>query len=102
MADNKTKWDEVDKTLSETLIEQAQALEKWDEVKTFATEMENLVSEYSELIDSVSTVFTVVGFVWNIYSNIEKAKEDAAQREDMVKKITQAGVSWPLIADQGL
>mgnify|MGYP001583605859 CR=1 FL=1 len=88
-----------DKTLSETIIDSTAALQKWDEIKPFATGMASLVDEYSEIIDGVGSVFTVVGFVWNIYSNMEKAKENAAQQQAMVLQITQAGASWLLIAN---
>lgn len=88
-----------DETLSETIINSAAALQKWKEIEPFTTEMTSLVNEYSEIIDGVGNVFAVVGFVWNIYSNMEKAKEDAAQQQPMVLQIQRAGASWLLIAN---
>jgi hypothetical protein len=52
-----------DKTLSESIIVSAQALEQWGLVEPYATGVTSLVKEYSEIIDGVGGVFTVVGFV---------------------------------------
>jgi adenylyl- and sulfurtransferase ThiI len=84
MADN-------DKKLSEKIIRTADALQNWDLVKPYAKEVTSLIKEYSEIIDGVGSVFSVVGFVWSIYSNMEKAKDTAAEQQAMVEQITQAG-----------
>ncbi|KAK5788095.1 hypothetical protein VI817_009053 [Penicillium citrinum] len=73
-----------EKTLSETIISMNEALEKWNSMKPVVDEVDSIVKEYGELIDSVGKVFTVVGFVWDIYSNMEKAKEDAARLQNMI------------------
>lgn len=80
-----------EKTLSETIISMNEALEKWNSMKPVVDEVNSIVKEYGELIDSVGKVFTVVGFVWDIYSNMEKAKEDAARLQNMIQQITSAG-----------
>jgi hypothetical protein len=86
-----------DKTLSEKLLDSATALGKWKEMEPIVNEAKSLVNEYSEIIDGVGSVSAVVGFVWNIYSNMEKAKENAAQQQAMVR----TGKFWLLNADDG-
>lgn len=85
---------EDDKTLSERIITSADALRQWKEMKPLATEMTSLVEEYGAVIDGIGKVFAIVGFFWDIYSNMEKAKQDAAQQQAMVDQITRAGASW--------
>ena len=80
-----------DESLSKTIVSTAVALKKWNAMEPIATQVTSLVNEYSEVIDAVGTVYVVVGFVWNIYSSMEKAKDDAAQLQAMVKQITNAG-----------
>ena len=90
-----------DKTLSETIIKDiAVVSQKWEAVKPFADEATSLVNEYSEWIDGFGKVFTVVGFFWDIYSDMEKAKENAAHQQAMVDNITKAGAFFILIADE--
>lgn len=89
-----------DKTLSETIINDiAVVSQKWEAMKPIADEPTSLVNEYSELIDGFGKVFTVVGFFWDIYSDMEKAKENAAHQQAMVENITKARAFWFLIAD---
>lgn len=83
---------EDDKTLSETLISSATALQKWEEIRPVATDFIDLVNEYHDVIDGVSTVFGIVGFVWSIYSNLEKSKQEMAQQQAMIQQITRAGM----------
>ena len=85
-----------DKTLSETIIDQATVLQQWDEMRPITDEVKSLVQEYSQLIDGISSAFAVVGFIWNIYSNMEKAKQSAAQQQNMVHQITRAGMFQPI------
>lgn len=80
-----------DKTLSETILKGADALSKWEEMEPVANELTSLVKEYSEIIDGVSSAFAVVGFFWNIYSSMEKAKDNTARQQEMVQQITSAG-----------
>jgi hypothetical protein len=86
-----------DKTLSETLIDKAVALQKWEAVAPIAAEVASVVKEYREVIDGVSSAFGIVRVVWNIFSSIEEAKEDAAKQKAMVDQITKAGTSLPSI-----
>ncbi|KAK5400787.1 hypothetical protein LTR06_011247 [Exophiala xenobiotica] len=79
-----------DKTLSETLTNSAEALQRWNAIEPYATEVKGILDEYREIIDSVGSVFTAVDFVWNIYSNLEKAKENAAQQQAMAQQIIRA------------
>ena len=83
-----------DKTLSEKIIVAAEAAQKWETVAPLVTEMKSIVEEYSEVIDSFGQVFTIVGIVWNIYSDMEKAKREAAQQQAMVSQIINAGTFW--------
>ncbi|OTA07202.1 hypothetical protein A9Z42_0080510 [Trichoderma parareesei] len=79
-----------DKALSEKIISQAEALQQWGAIEPYVTGVTSFVEEYREIIDGVGNVFAVVGFVWNIYSEIEKAKENAAQQQAMVTQIIRA------------
>ncbi|KAJ5880168.1 uncharacterized protein N7473_011221 [Penicillium subrubescens] len=81
---------EEDQRLSEKIIQTADALKDWDGVKDLVDETTSLVNKYREVIDGVSSIFTVIGAVWDIYSSMEKAKEDAARQQDMVKQIIHA------------
>ncbi|KAF2477244.1 uncharacterized protein BDR25DRAFT_321659 [Lindgomyces ingoldianus] len=85
-----TAEDENDKELSEKIIDVAEAAEKWQVLAPYAEKVASFVEEYGEIIDGIGTAFAVVGVVWGIYSKMEKAKEDAAQRAAMVEKITKA------------
>ncbi|ODA82155.1 hypothetical protein RJ55_00661 [Drechmeria coniospora] len=49
-----------DKTLSETIIEGATAMEKCKVMEPIAAEVKSLVNEYGEVIDGIGTVFAVV------------------------------------------
>lgn len=89
-----------DKTLSETIIERSDALRSWEAMQPFVDEVKSLVEEYSEVIDGIGQFFSVVGFVWGIYSDMEKAKENAAQQKAMVDEITKAGAFRFQIADE--
>jgi hypothetical protein len=93
--------DDKDKALSEKIIDDiAVVSQKWAEMKPIADEAESLVKEYREWIDGFGKVFTVVGFFWDIYSEMEKAKESAAKQQAMVDNITKASASWFLISDE--
>lgn len=84
-----------DETLSQTLIKDFKvAADHWKALEPLAKDLENVVKEYRGLIDGVSTIFGVVGMVWGVYSSMEKAKEEAAERQDMIDQITRAGKSW--------
>lgn len=83
-----------DETLSKTIIEAtevaAKVLQRWDAMKPIASEVTELVADYSVAIDTIGSIFGVIDFVWDIYSNLEKAKENAAQQQAMVHQITTA------------
>jgi len=89
---------ENDEKLSEKIIESIDAagdLLRWSlEVAPIVDEASSLVDEYSEVTDEFASAFSVVGVVWNIYSNMEKAKENATQQQAMVSQITRAGKLW--------
>ena len=92
--------DDKDKTLSETIIyDIAVVSQRWEAMRPIADEATSLVKEYSEWIDGFGKVFTVVGFFWDIYSDMEKAKENAAHQQAMVQNINKAGAFRLPIAD---
>ena len=62
--------DIVDVTLSKKLIKSEEAVKGWKEIEPYATKFTSVVEEYGEIIDGVGTVFSVVGFVWDIYSKM--------------------------------
>jgi|TARA_R110002003_G_scaffold239_1_gene17191 hypothetical protein len=80
-----------DETLSKKIIKSAEALQKWEEMRPLVAPVKSLVDEYGDVIDGIGQFFGVVGFVWDIYSGMEKAKDDAAQQQAMVQQITKAG-----------
>ncbi|GFF99979.1 hypothetical protein IFM53868_10555 [Aspergillus udagawae] len=83
--------DDNEKKLSETIIyDIAVVSQKWEAMKPIAAEATSLVKEYSEWIDGFGKVFTVVGFFWGIYSDMEKAKENAAHQQAMFENIIKA------------
>jgi len=63
-----------DKTLSEQILSSADALQKWKAMEPITDEMKSLVGQYRETIDGIGTFFGVFGFVWKIYSSMEKSK----------------------------
>lgn len=82
-----------DKELSEKILTSAQALQQWEEMEPFVNEMKSVVQEYSKAIDIFGQVFGVIGAVWDIYSDMENAKREAAQQRAMVSQIINAGMS---------
>jgi hypothetical protein len=82
---------EDDKTLSQKIVDVNNVLKEWESMKPIATGVNNLVNEYGEVIDGIGQFLSVVGLVWNIYSNMEKAKENAAQQQAMAEDIKRAG-----------
>ncbi|CAI7678254.1 unnamed protein product [Penicillium pancosmium] len=81
---------EDDKTLSQKIVDVNNVLKEWESMKPIATGVNNLVNEYGEVINGIGQFLSVVGLVWNIYSNMEKAKENAAQQQAMVEDIKRA------------
>ncbi|KAK0613704.1 hypothetical protein B0T14DRAFT_591643 [Immersiella caudata] len=81
-----------DKTLSERILVSAEAMQQWKAMEPIANELASLVNEYREVIDGIGTVFSFVGFFWNIYSGMEKAKGEAAKQQALVKQVTDAAV----------
>lgn len=80
-----------DKTLSQKIVDVSNVLQEWESMRPIATGVTSLVNEYGEVIDDIGQFLSVVGFVWNIYSNMEKAKENAAQQQAMANDIKRAG-----------
>lgn len=86
-----------DQLLSETIISDwKRVAARWKAQEPLTNDLTNIVEEYKGLIDGVSTVFGVVGHVWNIYSSMEKEREEAAARQAMCQHITQAGKYQPI------
>jgi hypothetical protein len=66
-----------DKTLSERIITRVVDglhVLQWKAMGLIVSETTSLVNEYREVTDGIGTVFSVVGYVWNIYSSMEKAR----------------------------
>jgi hypothetical protein len=91
--------DDRDKSLSQRIIyDITEVSQNWAVMKPIADEATSLVTEYSAWIDGFGKFFTVVGFFWGVYSDMEKAKESAANQRAMVESIMKASASWFLIS----